>query len=187
MGQSRDDSRLLNLLGAVAIGLSDAGFDVAAHATLDTSAAAALVTLLDLAPTASVLTLSRLLGLTHSGAVRLVSRLVEGGLVDRRPGADARTAAIRLTRRGRAVAKRIRAGRSAAIAATLSGLSERERDQLETLCEIMVSNLTAARLDRRVAGERPSGGALCRMCDPVGCGRLAGKCPAAREAAHRTA
>jgi MarR family transcriptional regulator, negative regulator of the multidrug operon emrRAB len=178
-----DDDRLVNLLGALAVGLYDAAVgDVAAHAALDGTASAALVVLLDLARSGSVQALSRLVGLSHSGTVRLVNRLAEAGLVERRPGPDAHTIAVRLTRRGRAAAVRIRAGRHAAIVAALTGLTGPQREQLAATCELLIANLTAGRLAQRDAGGQPSGGALCRMCDPVACGRLAGNCPAARMA-----
>lgn len=184
MGEPHDDARLVNLLGAAAIGLTDAAVcDVATHAALDSTAAAALVVLLDLARSSSVQALSLLVGLSHSGTVRLVNRLADAGLVERTPGPDARTITVRLTRPGRIAAGRIRAERHATIAATLTGLTDQQRDQLAATCEVLIANLTAARLARRRAGEPPSGGALCRMCDPVACGRPAGECPAAVTAA----
>jgi MarR family transcriptional repressor of emrRAB len=183
MAQPPDDDRLVNLLGAVAVGLHDAAVgDVAAHAALDATAAAALVALVNLARSGSVQALSQLVGVSHSGTVRVVNRLAEAGLVERRPGPDGRTIAVWLTRRGGVAARRIRAGRHAAIAATLTGLTGPQRDQLAATCEVLIANLTAARLAQREAGEEPSGGALCRICDPVACGRSAGNCPAARRA-----
>ncbi len=182
MAGSPDDVRLVNLLGAVALGITDAGVgDVASDTALDATAAAALVTMLDLARSSSVQALSQLIGLTHSGAVRLVNRLASAGFVARAAGPDGRTVTVRLTHRGRSVGQRIRAARQSAIAASLSGLTDRQREQLTTICEVLVANITAARLATRAAGRHPSGGALCRMCDPVACGRPSG-CPAARTA-----
>jgi DNA-binding MarR family transcriptional regulator len=184
MGESRDDARLVNLLGAVAIGLTDTAVgDVATDAALDGTAAAALVALLDLARSGSVRKLSQLLGLTHSGTVRLVNRLADAELVERAPGPDRRTVAVRLTRHGRVVARRIRARRHANIATALTGLTAQQRDQLTAACEALIANITTARLARRSTGTQPRGGALCRMCDPAACGRLAGGCPAANAAA----
>src|SRR3954469_13178902 len=45
----------------------------------------------------SIDSLRRILGITHSGAVRLVDRLAAAGLVERRIGADARAVSIHLT------------------------------------------------------------------------------------------
>ena len=172
---ARDDARLANLLGAVAIGLTDA-------ADLDSTSSAALVAMLDLARSASVQRLSLLIGISHSGTVRLVNRLADTGLVERRPGPDGRTVTVALTRRGHTLARRIRDARHDAIAGALSSLTDRQRDQLRSICEKLVAELTASRLAARNAGKPPPG-ALCRMCDPVACGRPNGECPAARTAA----
>jgi MarR family transcriptional regulator, negative regulator of the multidrug operon emrRAB len=185
VAKSPDDGRLANLLGAVALGITDAGLDdVASDNALDATATAALVTMLDLARSSSVQALSQLIGLSHSGAVRLVNRLAIAGLVERTNGPDGRTISVRLTRRGQSVARRIRTARHAAIAASLSGLTDRQREQLTTICEVLIANVTSARLATRAAGRHPSGGALCRMCDPSACGRADGDCPAARTAAR---
>jgi DNA-binding MarR family transcriptional regulator len=170
------------MLGAAALGIADALDDAAADAGLDSTSAAALVAMLDLARAGSVQRLSRLIGISHSGTVRLVNRLADAALVKRSAGPDARTVTVRLTRRGQTVARRIRTARRAALEATLRGLSEAHRRQLTTICEILVANLTESRLAARRAGGAPSGGALCRMCDPVACGRPDGDCPAARTA-----
>jgi MarR family transcriptional regulator, negative regulator of the multidrug operon emrRAB len=179
-----DDVRLVNVLGAAALGLSDAmGVDAAAAAGIDATAATALVALLDLARGGSIRALSRLIGISHSGTVRLVDRMAEDGLISRVPGRDGRTVALTLTPRGRALASRIRAHRSAAIAAVLEGTTIAQRKQLASLCDIMIGNLVTARLSARREDRDPAGGALCRLCDPTACGRTVGTCPAASTAA----
>ena len=179
-----DDARLINLVGAAALGLSDAALgDAAIDQGLDVTAAAALVALLDLAQASSVQVLSRFTGLTHSGAVRLVNRLAGAGVVERSEGPDGRTVTVTLTPRGRSVAMRIRSARRAAIASALSGLTDRRREDLTAICEVLITNIASARLQTRATGRLPSGGALCRMCDPSACGRAHGHCPAARTAA----
>jgi DNA-binding MarR family transcriptional regulator len=168
----------------MALGLTDAAVgDVASDAALDSTSAAALVAMLDLARTSSVQRLSLMIGISHSGTVRLVNRLADAGLVERRPGPDARTVTLVLTRRGHTTARRIRDARHAALAEMLSGLTDRQREQLTTVCDVIVGNITSGRLAARTAGQPPSGGALCRMCDPIACGRPDGHCPAARTAA----
>jgi MarR family transcriptional regulator, negative regulator of the multidrug operon emrRAB len=169
----------------MAIGVTDAAVgDVAMDAALDNTSAAALVAMLDLAQASSVQRLSQLIGISHSGTVRLVNRLADAGLVQRRPGPDARTLTLSLTRRGHATARRIRDARHGVLAELLSGLTDRQREQLTTICDVIVGNITSARLAARTAGRPPSGGALCRMCDPIACGRPDGHCPAARTAAE---
>jgi DNA-binding MarR family transcriptional regulator len=178
------DARLANLLAALSTGLTDgvqAATSTAAH--LDELASAALIALLDFSPRGSVQTLSRVIGLTHSGTVRLVDRLVEAGYVERIPGVDARSRVPILTTTGAKVAKRLRIAREDAIVRHLAKLSDHERVSLTRLCERLVGAVTKQRLEERRAGFTPAGGALCRMCDFGACGRDKGRCPAAQVAA----
>jgi DNA-binding MarR family transcriptional regulator len=176
------DGRLANLLGAVATGLNDEVSDAAAAAELDVRAATALVAMLDFTPSGSVNMLSQVVGLTHAGTVRLVNRLVAAGHVERSPGRDLRTVSVKLTPKGRTVARQIRRQRHTAIRAVMAGLPEDQRERLEAACELLIANLTKQRLARRASGTRPAGGALCRMCDFDACGRPVGRCPAAAAA-----
>jgi DNA-binding MarR family transcriptional regulator len=182
------DARLANLLGALATGLTDGMHEATSGAAqLDDAAATALIALLDFSPRGSVQTLSQVLGLTHSGAVRLVDRLVSAGYVARTPGRDARSQSPVLTRTGARVAQRVRIAREGAIARPLRTLSAIERATLTELCERLVGAVTKQRLDQRAAGFTPAGGALCRMCDFAVCGRDKGACPAAEAAAAHAA
>ena len=82
-----DEFRLANLLAAAAVGLTDRLRELGSESDgLDSAAATALVALLDFSPHGSLRQLSQILGLTHSGAVRLVDRLQTIGLVTRDPG-----------------------------------------------------------------------------------------------------
>jgi DNA-binding MarR family transcriptional regulator len=183
---SSAEARLANLLGAAAAGLTDAVDDVAAaDPRLDARAATALVALLDFAPSGPVQRLSQVVGLTHSGAVRLVNRLAAAGYVARGPGTDSRSVTVALTGQGRRAAQRIREHREQAITAALAGLTGPHRAQLAAACELIIANLTKQRLAQRAAGTPPPSGALCRMCDFTACGRPAGRCPAAAAAAGR--
>lgn len=181
MQASTPDLRLANLLAAAALGLADRVHELGPEvASVDPAAATALVALLDFSPAGSVLRLSQVLGLTHSGAVRLVDRLAASGLVRRESGPDQRSRAVVLTRKGRSVALALRAQRRSTTTSLLEGLNDRHRAQLTRACEVLVSNLTRQRLAQRAAGRTPSGGALCRWCDFADCGRPAGTCPATR-------
>jgi MarR family transcriptional regulator, negative regulator of the multidrug operon emrRAB len=71
------------------------------------SGPAALVALDGEAGGGSIDALRRILGITHSGTVRLVDRLAGAGLVERRVGADARAVALHLTPQGRRLARRV--------------------------------------------------------------------------------
>ena len=147
---------------------------------LSDAAPAALVALHETGrPGRSIAELRQLVGLTHSGAVRLVDRLEAEGYVVRRPGGDARTVAVVLTRRGTAAANRIRAARQEAVSAGLEGLDDRQRRQLEALAGVVLATLAAQRRALRASGQMPPGGALCRLCDFMACGRPQGRCPVA--------
>lgn len=176
---SSADARLANLLGAAATGITDRMQDAArAAAGLDGSDPTALVALLDFSPHGTIEALSQICGLTHSGAVRLVNRLVAAGYVSRDPGSNARSVAITLTNAGRTVALELRAARHQAIAETMVGLTGPQRAELAGACEVLIGALRAHRLAERAAGDSPAGGALCRLCDFGACQRPQGNCPA---------
>ena len=177
------DARLANLLGALSTGLIDGVHEATSTAAhLDEAAAVALIALLDFSPRGSVETLSQVVGLTHSGTVRLVDRLVDAGYAARKPGRDARSRSPILTTTGATVARRLRSARERAIARHLATLTDNERATLTRLCERLVSAVTKQRLEQRRAGFTPPGGALCRMCDFAACGRDKGRCPVAATA-----
>jgi MarR family transcriptional regulator, negative regulator of the multidrug operon emrRAB len=171
---------LINLLGAAATGLSDAiEASAAAASGLDGAAPAALIALLDFSPAGTVEALSRIVGLTHSGAVRLVDRLANHGYVERTAGRNARSVTITLTAEGADVARRIRVARHDAITRQVRGLTRDQRASLTGVLESLIAATTKQRLAERAAGDPPAGGTLCRMCDFGACGRPAGRCPAA--------
>jgi MarR family transcriptional regulator, negative regulator of the multidrug operon emrRAB len=179
----RSYPRLANLLGTLSTGVTDAiNESTAAAADLDGVAPAALVALLDFVPSGSVQALSQVVGLTHSGAVRIVDRLVAEGLVNREASSDARTRSITLTASGMKVALRVRRARDRVVGQAIEQLTDNERATLTKLCERLIADITRHRLERRRAGDTPAGGALCRMCDFGACGREKGNCPAAEAA-----
>jgi MarR family transcriptional repressor of emrRAB len=94
------------------------------------SVPAALAALHGLADGRSIDVLAKTVGLTHSGAVRLVDRLAAAGLADRRVGVDGRAVALQLTPEGRREARRVLARREAAIEQVLAPLTAAERAAL---------------------------------------------------------
>lgn len=178
---------MANRLAALAVALADEIAEATdAAAGLTGAAPAALVALQESAAGESVDRLRLMVGLTPSGAVRLVDRLVEAGLVRRRPGRDARSVSVALTTRGRRVAARVLTARAAAVRAALAPLNDRDRTAVSRLSDLVLAELTRRRLDRRHDGDEPRGGALCRLCDFAACGRPAGACPVASTAAQST-
>ena len=133
------------------------------------SGPAALVALDGFAGGGSIDSLRRVLGITHSGAVRLVDRLAAARLVERRIGPDARAVSLHLTPEGRRVARRVRTAREAALEQVLARLSEGQRNQLDSLLSDMFPSVVETQADV---------GRVCRLCDADGCGRRRGTCPA---------
>ncbi|HEY6593718.1 MAG TPA: MarR family transcriptional regulator [Asanoa sp.] len=172
---SRDGTA--NVLGALALALNDrATAATAAAAGHSASAAAALSALLHFLDRPTLDHLRKVLGLTPSGAVRLVDRLTEAGLVTRGPGGDGRSRSVHLTPRGRATAARVSRARMEVLEEALADFSPAERSALHGLLD---------RAMARVVQVKEGGAWICRLCDLEACGRPAGNCPAANAAAVR--
>jgi DNA-binding MarR family transcriptional regulator len=160
-----------NRLGALARVLADRTDDaMAATGHASGTAAAALSALYHFLEAPSIDLLRQVLGLTPSGAVRLVDRLEAAGHVRRAAGADGRTVALQLTAPGRRVAAAVAGARARVLADALGELSAAEREVLDGL------------VGRLLVGQLRGPGAtrwICRLCDTTACGRLAGDCPLA--------
>ena len=169
--------RLRNLLGALTQGLhDDAAAALEKASGLAGSAAAALLALGEFLGGANVGQLASVLGLTHSGAVRLVTLLEAEGLVERRAGLDRRHVEVRLTAKGRRRRRRAVEARFAIVEETTRGLDEGEAATLELLIAKLVGARVRARIRSRAEGG--SGAWWCRTCDFSACGRPEGRCPA---------
>lgn len=168
-----------NVLGALSLVVADRmNAAVELIATLGPSAPAALAALHEFLDGETLTQLSFVLGLTHSGTVRLVDRLAAAGLVERAGAQDGRAVAVVLTRTGRRTAARILQAREKALASVLSALTPDEIDSLAAALDTMLTTVTLARAEERSArtGDRPQPW-LCRLCDFAACGRSEGKCP----------
>jgi MarR family transcriptional regulator, negative regulator of the multidrug operon emrRAB len=152
------DVRTENVTAAFAVALVDHLADAAGEVGLGPTAAATL-TFTASHPGCRIESLRSGLRISHSGAVRDVDRLVERGLLERRPGLG-RSTAVHLTRSGAEVATKIQALRLQAAEDVLSPLSEEERGTLVTLLDRI---LTANTRNRRTADT------TCRLCDYDGC------------------
>ncbi|WP_203927794.1 MarR family winged helix-turn-helix transcriptional regulator [Virgisporangium ochraceum] len=169
--------REANVLGALAQALTDRTAAAVTAATGHSSSAAAALTALDQFLERPTLDRLRLvLGLTPSGAVRLVDRLSAAGLVTRGPGDDGRSRSVMLTDRGRAAAAEVAAARSSVLRSLLADLPAGELAVLGRLLDRLMAGVVATK----------DGGAwICRQCDLAACERAAGRCPAATAAAAR--
>ncbi len=164
-------SRAANVLGALALALTDRISTATEQASGQAeSGAAALSALHHFLREPSIDLLRQVLGLTHSGTVRLVDRLERDVLVRRAPGPDGRTTVVRLTPAGRRAALRVTRSRGALLGSALDALPPADQEQLADLA------------GRVLAGLARGAGATrwtCRLCDTGACGRSEGRCPVA--------
>jgi MarR family transcriptional regulator, negative regulator of the multidrug operon emrRAB len=124
-------------------------------------------------PDTTVGELGGILGLTGSGAVRLVDRLERDGLVARQ-AKQGRLVTIRLTAQGRQVALDLQRRRLAAINGLLLSLSDPERVHLaEMLSKVLHGAGLSAQQARRT----------CRFCEHHSCDGEA--CPVGRSLRER--
>jgi DNA-binding MarR family transcriptional regulator len=158
-------SREANLLGACSLAVAERLPPAAGDA--------ALVALSDWLAGATVDALARVVGLTHSGAVRLVDRLAGEGLLERGPGPDGRSRALHLTAAGRQAAAAAQAARFAALEEVLTPLSPADRGTLAGLLGRLLGGMTT---------DHDSAGHICRLCDAHVCGHP-DRCPVT-QAAH---
>jgi DNA-binding MarR family transcriptional regulator len=161
--------RAANVFGALALVIADETEDaVAVAAGRSDSAAAALSALLHFLDRPSVDRLRQVLGLTSSGTVRLIDRLVESGYVRRDAGTDGRSTSVVLTEQGRQAAIGVSAARAGVLSRSLAVLSADERATFERLAgKILVGRMRGPGATRWI----------CRLCDVGVCRGTAGGCP----------
>jgi MarR family transcriptional regulator, negative regulator of the multidrug operon emrRAB len=163
IGGVDDASRFANLVATVAVALADQVREAAEAASgLSGAGPAALVMLAQSLRGGTMDDLRRAIGLTPSGAVRLVDRLVADGLVERRAGADQRSLALVPTRSGRAAARRIAKARAAVVTTALRDIPADEQETLGSIVEQLTAAITMQRLEGRGKGQSPAGGGLGR-------------------------
>lgn len=168
-----------NVFGALALMVADQMADVTADAAgRSDSAPAALAALYHFLDRPSVDLLRQVLGLTSSGTVRLLDRLAESGLIERGPGADARSTAVSLTAAGREVAARVCRDRGAVLDRALAVLTPAERAEFTDLAgKVLVGLMRGPGATRW----------MCRLCDTGICRGAPGGCPVGNAARARYA
>jgi DNA-binding MarR family transcriptional regulator len=166
--------REANLLGALGTAIADRTSEAVARAAGQSeTAATALSAIRHFLDRPSIDQLRQVLGLTSSGTVRLVDRLVDAGYVTRAPGADGRSTAVLLTEAGQQAADRVSAARAAVLGDALARLSPADRQALgRILGELLTGYIRGPGATRW----------LCRLCDTSVCGRGEGLCPVANAA-----
>ncbi|UWR22593.1 MarR family winged helix-turn-helix transcriptional regulator [Sulfitobacter sp. S190] len=155
-----DDKKLENIVGALALALSD-GLLRAASGDAPATVSAAALTLIGHAPGITIHELSKGLSLSHPGAVRLVDRMAAEGLVTRQKSdQDRRAVTLYLTDRGTMIERRILASRQGTLHAALGALTPEERQLYATLTQKILTTLVTD-------GEHAM--TICRLCDSVAC------------------
>ena len=158
--------RLENMLGALAVGLSDSIVSAAESATGHAGVMGAALATLAQEPGLGIEQLRVPLGRTQSATVRVVDQLVAEGYAERRAGRDHRSVAIYLTSKGTEAAARVLGSREDALTAALGTLSPAERKTLTATLEKVLAAITT---DRAHADH------ICRLCDLAACPEKA--CP----------
>ncbi|WP_458098166.1 MarR family winged helix-turn-helix transcriptional regulator [Roseomonas sp. WA12] len=154
-------AKLENIIGALALSLSDDLLQKVQDQAPEPGPAAAAIALLRHEPGMAIERLRRALGLSHSGAVRLVDRLVADALVVRHPGAaDRRAVALHLTRDGERRCDAILLARRGSMTRALGTLNEAERTALGGLAEKLLAGLVRCPDDAYT---------VCRLCDTAAC------------------
>jgi MarR family transcriptional repressor of emrRAB len=158
-------ARTANLLGSHALVVVDR---LRAAVGMELTSAAVLSALETFADGASIDALRRVLGLSHSGGVRVVKRLERERLVRRDPDPDdGRAVVLHLTPAGRRAASRVLAARRAALEPLLAPLDARDAAALERVLERLLAAATGS-------GEEAN--RICRLCEPDVCGHP-DRCP----------
>lgn len=154
------DDRTANLLGALALALTDRLIEETETRAKHGAAAPAALVSIGVAPGEPIDQLARTLALSHSATVRLIDRLAADGLVERRSLPDGRAVGLHLTRSGTARRRAILSGRRRVLGEVLAPLSAKQQDSLTALAETLLGRMTAG---------RQSADHICRLCDEDAC------------------
>ena len=154
-----------NLIGALSLAVSDR---INAHMkeVLNRSGeSAAAIIFLGYTPGLTVEILRQVLSLSHPGTVRLIDRLSEDGLVERRKASDGRAVSLYLTRKGSSLRTKLMNSRNELLESALKGLTNSERFTLGQLISKVLAELPETELDKHH---------ICRHCSVSICGE---NCP----------
>src|SRR5262245_8749296 len=133
--------RTANLLGALALTCVDQMKTAAERRLGQGGETPAALTTIGHVPGLSVDTLRRIVGLTHSGAVRLLGRLTSEGLVERRNGQDGRTLALHLTAEGARLRRELIKDRTKPLEAALSKLPRHDLRRFDDILQKLLYQL----------------------------------------------
>ena len=152
--------RTTNLLGALALALTDR-IKSGMKPALDRSGeAAAAIIVIGYAPGLSVEVLRQVLERSHPGTVRLIDRLSKDGLVERRKADDGRAVALHLTSEGTQLRSELMGQRLETLEHALTGLSAQERQVFGDLIAKVLTNLPQSEMAKHN---------ICRLCSVATC------------------
>jgi DNA-binding MarR family transcriptional regulator len=151
---------LANLLGASAVAISDRLAEAGRKTVGAGGATAAALLTIGSRPGGAINDLCRALDLSHSGAVRLVDRLEERGLVSRAPRKDAREVGLRLTASGKGAFERLLAERRAMLQRLLAPLDSNDLAVVERALSRLLGGLPK---------NRTEAWQICRLCEHSVC------------------
>ncbi|MGV2980624.1 MarR family winged helix-turn-helix transcriptional regulator [Camelimonas sp. ID_303_24] len=153
-------NKTANMLGALAIVLADDLREAVNVALATTGETAAAIIMLGAHPGLTIREIAEALGISHSGAVRLIDRLERDGLVRKKAGTDARTMLVELSSEGLAQRKMALRERGEVLDRAVSLLDAHEAEFLGRTLDKLLRGL----LTRPEHGYR-----YCRMCDEDKC------------------
>jgi MarR family transcriptional regulator, negative regulator of the multidrug operon emrRAB len=155
-----NNRKIENLVGALALAISDDLLQ-AAQQHVRASAPAAAVGHIGHAPGLTIDQLSRALGLSHPGTVRLVDRLEKEGLLIRKKSTvDGRAVALSLSASGLDLYQEILSSRRYAIHQAIASLDSSERQILGRIAHKILGSLISSE------GEAYR---VCRLCNSSVC------------------
>lgn len=153
--------KIENMVGALVLAMSDSFVLATQEQAPELGPAAAALALLGHEPGMPIERLRRALGLSHSGTVRLIDRLVAAGVIERHSSEhDRRAVALHLTKSGEEKCAAILAVRQQRISSALKVLEPQELEALGKIAEKLLKN-QVHNLDEAYC--------VCRLCDPGAC------------------
>ncbi len=166
ISSSQQKRYVANLLGSYALAMMDK-VEAAVEATTGFAGEApAIIVTIGAEPGNSTDFVARVVGLSHSGAVRAVAKLQKTGLVAKRTGSDARASALYLTPKGKRRMKQIIAAREAALMWVLDDFTDNDLKTLGRDIGRLLQSLTKSDLE---------GFTICRLCNDTVCRSI--ECP----------
>ena len=149
-----------NILGALSVAISDR-IRMTTQQYLERSGeSAGAIVIIGYLPGISVELLRQVLGLSHPGTVRLIDRLRDDGLVERKKAKDGRAVALYLTKNGIKLRSRLMESRLELLENAVNVLDEDDQKLLGNLLSKVLKTLPETEMDKHQ---------ICRLCSTTAC------------------